>query len=549
MVAFVMSAAAVEAADRWFEQAEGESVLRRLGDMPWILFNQNDIDRLVALGVPAPALHFGTAGTYLLRTLAEGMGAVLDAPPQGGSGVFAGGKSQRDYATLAAAAPALGAPLHVVGALEHAALFQGVEGVTFQADLDVTAFHRAMARARVVVVPIEWTESSAGHLTISAAQMMGKPVVATRVPGLAGYIDHGQNGILVPPGEPGALAQAIRALLDDDALAHRLGEAGRAAELARCARFEDLLLGLAESALRARIEEDAPPLEEPPLETHRAAIPVRLVLAGAARPPDEGGTTTAVPAAPWLLPAGTPDLPPPGGIDALRAYDRSGAARLHTGRDVRVLATQLFEEAAYEALLSEATTTGASRVHCLHALRYLWAARFAAAEGFGRDSRVVDVGCGVGYGCAILRRAFDDVTGLDFDPTAIDLARRLWGAALGDASRLVVADLLALTEAPSPWAGGARLVTCFECVEHLVDPVRGVRALRHLMAPDGLLLASVPFNSYRFHTVLFTCEEDAVRLAKTAFRDVRVLRQEETGRIGAARALAAPSSYLLVCRA
>jgi glycosyltransferase involved in cell wall biosynthesis len=75
-------------------------------------------------------------------------------------------------------------------------------------------------------------------------------VVATRVPGIAGYVDHGVDGILVPPGEPGALAQAIRALLDDDALAHRLGDTGRAAELSRCARFEDLLLGFAESALR-----------------------------------------------------------------------------------------------------------------------------------------------------------------------------------------------------------------------------------------------------------------------------------------------------------
>jgi MoaA/NifB/PqqE/SkfB family radical SAM enzyme/SAM-dependent methyltransferase len=547
MVGCAMSAAAVESADRFVAQAEGESVLRRLGRaMPWILFNENDLDRLAELGVPAPARHFGAAGTYLLRTLADGVGAVLDALHTGGSGVFAGGRSLRDYATLAAAVPALGAPLHVVGAPEHAALFDGAAGVTFEADLNVTAFHRAMARARVVVVPLEQTEMSAGHLTIAAAHRMGKPVVATRVPGVVGYVEHGHNGLLVPPGEPAALAQAIRALLDDDALAQRLGEAGRASELSRCATFEDLLLGLAESVLHA---ERGSAVEPPPLPTRSEPVHIRLVLAGAARPPNEGGTTAEVPPAPWLLPAGVPEPPRLGGGDALCAFDQSGAVRVHAARDARLLVTELFEEAAYDALLAHPTSSDETRVHCLHVLRYFWAARFAASAGLGPGARVLDVGCGVGYGAAVLRRAFADVSGLDFDPAAVELARRHWGAALGNPSRLVVADLLALAEAPSPWAGGAQLVTCFECIEHLVDPVRGMRALRHLLAPDGLLLASVPFDSDSHHTVLFTHEDDAVRLAKTAFSDVRALGHERAVRIGGPPRLTRSESYLLVCRA
>ena len=38
----------------------------------------------------------------------------------------------------------------------------------------------------------------------------------------------GVEGILVPPGDPVALASAVRRVLEDRGLARRLGEAGRA---------------------------------------------------------------------------------------------------------------------------------------------------------------------------------------------------------------------------------------------------------------------------------------------------------------------------------
>jgi glycosyltransferase involved in cell wall biosynthesis len=43
----------------------------------------------------------------------------------------------------------------------------------------------------------------------------------------------GETGLLVPPGDPGALAWAIGRILDDDALGLRLSEAGRRRALAR----------------------------------------------------------------------------------------------------------------------------------------------------------------------------------------------------------------------------------------------------------------------------------------------------------------------------
>jgi glycosyltransferase involved in cell wall biosynthesis len=55
----------------------------------------------------------------------------------------------------------------------------------------------------------------------------GVPVVATRVGGTPEVIEDGVNGLLVPPADPMALANAIGTLLADPSLASRLGRAGR----------------------------------------------------------------------------------------------------------------------------------------------------------------------------------------------------------------------------------------------------------------------------------------------------------------------------------
>ena len=55
----------------------------------------------------------------------------------------------------------------------------------------------------------------------------GAPVVATRVGGTPEAVQDGVNGLLVPPGEPVPLANAICDLLADPALAARLGHAAR----------------------------------------------------------------------------------------------------------------------------------------------------------------------------------------------------------------------------------------------------------------------------------------------------------------------------------
>jgi glycosyltransferase involved in cell wall biosynthesis len=56
---------------------------------------------------------------------------------------------------------------------------------------------------------------------------MQLPMVGTRIPGLVDAVEDGVTGLLVPPGDPTALAGAIRRLIEDQALRRRLGIAGR----------------------------------------------------------------------------------------------------------------------------------------------------------------------------------------------------------------------------------------------------------------------------------------------------------------------------------
>lgn len=59
--------------------------------------------------------------------------------------------------------------------------------------------------------------------TLLEAMSLGKPVVATRVGGLAEVLEDGVTGLLHPPSSPEATAATCRRLFDDDLLRARLG--------------------------------------------------------------------------------------------------------------------------------------------------------------------------------------------------------------------------------------------------------------------------------------------------------------------------------------
>jgi glycosyltransferase involved in cell wall biosynthesis len=64
--------------------------------------------------------------------------------------------------------------------------------------------------------------------TVVEALAVGTPVIATDVGGVAEVVRDGENGLLVPPGDPAALADAVRRYLGDDELRARLRAAAAA---------------------------------------------------------------------------------------------------------------------------------------------------------------------------------------------------------------------------------------------------------------------------------------------------------------------------------
>jgi glycosyltransferase involved in cell wall biosynthesis len=81
-----------------------------------------------------------------------------------------------------------------------------------------------MAILEVVVLP---SRSEGLPFALLEAMAVAKPVVATRVGGSSEVVEDGRTGLLVPPEDPAALAQALRRLLNDPVEAAAMGRRGR----------------------------------------------------------------------------------------------------------------------------------------------------------------------------------------------------------------------------------------------------------------------------------------------------------------------------------
>lgn len=72
------------------------------------------------------------------------------------------------------------------------------------------------------------SEKEGWGLTVIEANACGTPVVASDSDGLRDSVRNGETGILVPHGDPAALADALSAVMSDPAMRARMSEAGKA---------------------------------------------------------------------------------------------------------------------------------------------------------------------------------------------------------------------------------------------------------------------------------------------------------------------------------
>lgn len=102
--------------------------------------------------------------------------------------------------------------------------------IRFHGGLPRPEVARMLKRAHVAVLASHPTPSGKREgipVALMEAMATGLPVVASAVSGIPELIQHEGSGILVPPGDPEALADALARLASDDDLRQWLGSAGR----------------------------------------------------------------------------------------------------------------------------------------------------------------------------------------------------------------------------------------------------------------------------------------------------------------------------------
>ena len=158
-------------------------------------------DRLLAdAGEPPPAAPFLLFAGDLSRD--KGLPALLDA-----------------YTRLAGPPPLLLMGRRVAGTPDRLP-----PGVTLLADQPHDRVVRAMRTCMVALAPSVWPDPC--PTVVLEAMAAGRALVTTPAGGIPDLV--GEDGaLLVPPGDPAALAGALRRLLGDEALRRRLGGAAR----------------------------------------------------------------------------------------------------------------------------------------------------------------------------------------------------------------------------------------------------------------------------------------------------------------------------------
>jgi phosphatidyl-myo-inositol alpha-mannosyltransferase len=103
--------------------------------------------------------------------------------------------------------------------------YHGVRNVTFAGEVPKEDLPAYYATCDVFCAPSTGRESFG--IVLLEGMAAGKPVVATNIDGYKEVVRNFQEGILVEPKDPQALAKALGLVLSDPALAMRLGRAGR----------------------------------------------------------------------------------------------------------------------------------------------------------------------------------------------------------------------------------------------------------------------------------------------------------------------------------
>lgn len=158
-----------------------------------------------------------------------------DRPLEGGEYICALGGNSRDYGCLLKSMHVLphirlvlvARPRNLVG-------LKIPENVTVRQDIPLGQAMNILKFSRFMVLPLKHSQVPCGHVTLVSAMHLAKAFVITGSEGVADYAMDGQNAVLVPAGDSGAMAEAISNLWNDADRRDALGRHGRDFALEHC---------------------------------------------------------------------------------------------------------------------------------------------------------------------------------------------------------------------------------------------------------------------------------------------------------------------------
>jgi SAM-dependent methyltransferase len=152
--------------------------------------------------------------------------------------------------------------------------------------------------------------------------------------------------------------------------------------------------------------------------------------------------------------------------------------------------------------------------------RHVVAYQFAAGRSRGK---VLDAGCGEGYGAALLAQNGATVTATDLDPTVVEHA-----AVRYPGVRFEVADLTTLPYPDETFDA----VVSLQVIEHLPSPRAFVTECARVLVPGGVLILSTPnrltFSPDGLRNPFHTVEFSAAELSSVLVEHLRVERMAGT---------------------
>ena len=199
------------------------------------------VDRFITYSSMERSLYADYFGIESSRidVLLWGVGQPLVEPAETalepGDYVCALGGNARDYRTLfAAMAQVPEITLVAVLRPENIAGLEVPPNVRLHFNVPVGRANNILAFSRFMVLPLAGSEVPCGHVTLVAAMHLKKAMIITNSLGVSDYIQNGVNSLLVPVGDPTALAARIRELWNDPGRSERMGDAGQSFAAVNC---------------------------------------------------------------------------------------------------------------------------------------------------------------------------------------------------------------------------------------------------------------------------------------------------------------------------